>query len=176
MLDIYQRFRFNSGAEHYKLTARHDKESQKNRLEMNLRAPGSTQHRREIRALFSHDRQRNDFDVEMDIPEQSTPRAKFFLKNLADSAREKYGVEVGFDVETTPRRHYNSSVTVVAKVSGYGGARYRDERVMDLPQKTEFNYTVKGSLQTPVAWVNVSTTTAKVSDMIFMEHNLTYFM
>jgi len=167
----------SSGAEHYKLTARHDKESRKNRLEMNLRAPSSSsQHRREIRALFSHDRQRNDLDLEMDIPDQSTPKAKFFLKNLADSSRDKYGVEIGFDVETTPRRHYNSSLTVIAKVSGYGGSRYRDERLMDLPQKAEFNYTVKGSFQSPCAWLNVSTTTAKIADMVFMEHNLTYFI
>lgn len=161
--------------DHYKFSGKYNKEASRNNVEFNFKAPSSS-HRREVSARLTHDPSRNDIDMDFDMPDQSTPKMKFFVKNLADSSREKYGAEIGFDIETTPRKHYNASVTVIGKIGGYGGSRYRDERVMDVIGSGEFNYTLKGSVQTPVAWVNVSTTTAKCGNKLLMEHNLTYFI
>lgn len=214
---------------HAKFYGKKDRKSQTDRFEFGLHAPADEPHksqklRRHIRAVLNRDTQRNDMDLEFDLPENdyeqdqnedyederapsyrkpsgrsssyesssssgSTPRARFFLKNLSGRSEQNlYGVEAGFDVETSPKRHWNTSVTVIYKYAGggYGGGYggrggsgsgiHRDDRVGDIVQGGEFNYTVIGAVQTPVAWVNVSATTAKHGSTLMMEYNLTYFM
>jgi hypothetical protein len=164
-----------NGLRHVQISGKQEKQARNNRYELNFRAPNDQQ-RREVRAVLNHERSRNDVDVVVEATEVDTPKLRIFAKNLADGGMEKFGMEIGIDVETSPRKHYNASAAVIGKISGYGGNGYRDERIGQIIEKGEFNYTVKGSVQTPLAWVNVSSTTAKFGLKLMMEHNLTYFI
>lgn len=153
-----------------KFNAKHFRRDDEQRIELNLRAPGR-ESQREARAVLRHDRNRNDFGLEFEIPEMSYPRLSIFLNNLSNR-QTQIGGELGVDIEFNEDKHYNGSITAIADYSGYD-QRYGNKRVVDLLEELYLNYTLKGSVQVPDAIFNVSTTTAKRGNKIMMEHNIT---
>ncbi|OQV25960.1 putative Apolipoprotein B-100 [Hypsibius exemplaris] len=169
-LRVYIEESEKTGLQHIKFAGRHNQQAHENRFEFNVRAPGH-QLQREARAVVTHDRQHNHVQMNFDIPQQSTPRAQFFYRNLAGRDDIKFGVQTGVDVELEEENHYNASVTVIAKIKGYSSGS-----IKDMIKDARFNYTLGLSVQAPKMAVNVSTTTAKVENALFMEHNLTYYI